>query len=1049
MTPERWERIQQLFQSTLERGPEERSPFLAEACGEDTLLRAEVESLIASHCEPWSLLDGPAVSGPERSFEDGQLVGDRYRILRFIARGGMGEVYEAEDGELRERVALKVVCAEMADSRASAERFRREVLLARKVTHPNVCRLFDIGVHRLPSRAGGVPFLTMELLRGVTLADELRRAGRMTEQEALPLVIQMAAALDAAHSLEIVHRDFKSANVMLVASAEGRRVVVTDFGLARSASSDKGPITATGRDFGTPDYMAPEQVEGRAVTAATDVYALGVVVYEMVTGERPFSADTPLATALKRLQGPPPSPRKRVPQLDRNWERVILRCLAPDPADRFSAARDVVAGLGGRWIPVGSRLRQSRLIPGAVGLLRRRRALPRRDTALAVGAAVLVVSGVVGWLWHRSSRERWALETATPEITRLVDGGEFAKAAALTGKARQVLPHDPTLERLWIRATGEASIESVPSGADVSIRPYREDGSAWQHLGKTPLKDVRLPKNDYVWRIAKAEYAPALAIGQAGGWGPVEWAVKLRPEGSVPAGMLAVTGGETRLLHPLGEAPRVDTGDYLIDRHEVTNEEYKAFVDAGGYQRREFWRQPFVKDRRALPWENAVALFRDLTGRPGPATWEAGSYPKGLNKHPVAGISWYEAAAYAEFAGKSLPTTYHWTYASQSRVGALWAPASNFHGAGTQPVGVSGTLSGYGTTDMAGNVKEWCWNEGRDGKRFIMGGGFGDPPYVFFQSDAQSPWDRKPNFGFRCVKLDAPPTGAAAARIEVTFRDYLQEKPVADAVFEAYRGLYAYDKSELQARVEETETTPNWTREKVSFDAAYGNERVTAHLFLPRSISPPFQAVMFFPPADAMFLEKFSFSLIEDDLGFVLKSGRVLIVPIYKSTFERQDGLRPGGKPPAFFRDNVIMMAKDVSRSLDYLQTRKDIDSTKLAYFGDSHGAQLAPVFLAIDDRFKAAILTHGGFQLRRDLPEVDRLNFAPRVATPILMLNGRYDDYFPLDSSQLPLFRLLGTAGKDKKHVVYEAGHGNFPRMEAVRESLDWLDKYLGPVRH
>ena len=1039
MSPERWERVQELFQEVLERSSEERRAFLAEACGEDAPLRAEVESLIASHCEPWSLLDGATAAPRERSFEDGQIVGDRYRVLSWIARGGMGEVYEAEDTELGERVALKVVCAERADSRVSAERLRREVLLTRKVTHPNVCRLFDIGVHRLPPPRGGVPFLTMELLRGVTLADELRRVGRLTERDALPIALQMTAALDAAHAQGIVHRDFKSANVMLVPSEDGRRVVVTDFGLARSAGPDQGSITATGREFGTPDYMSPEQVEGGTVSAATDVYALGVVLYEMVTGTRPFRAGSPLATALKRLQGPPPSPRKQVPQLDRNWERVILRCLEQAPADRFPTARDVAAALRGGWIPS-----QTSLLAGAGRWLHRARR--RRALVLAACAAVVVAIGAVGWLRHRSARERWALETAAPEVARLAEAGEFAKAAALTRAARQVLHHDPTLEELWRRTTGAASIETVPPGADVSIRSYGEDESAWQSLGETPLKDLRVPREDYVWRIAKPGFAPLLVMGATEAWGPLEWSVKLRPQESVPSGMVFVAGGGSRLLHPLGQAPSVDLADYLIDRHEVTNEEYQEFVDAGGYRRRDFWRPPFVKDGRRLSWEDAVALFHDRSGRPGPATWQAGHYPAGREKHPVAGISWYEAVAYTQFAGKSLPTAYHWTHASKSGWGALWVPASNFQSDETRPVG-GGTPGGYGTTDMAGNVKEWCWNEGRDGKRLIMGGGFGEPANLFFQSDARSPWSREANFGFRCVKLDAPPTEAEAARIDVSYRDYSSEKPAADDVFEAYRGLYAYDQGELHARVDETETTPGWRRERVSFDAAYGSERVSADLFLPRSGAPPFEAVMFFPPAMAMFLDKFTFSLGEDELGFILKSGRALVVPVYKSTFERQNGLRPGGKPPALFRDSVIMMSKDVSRSLDYLATRKDIDSTKVAFLGDSLGAQLAPVFLAVDHRFQAAILKRGGLMLRRDLPEVDRLNFAPRMSTPTLMLNGRYDDYFPYESSQLPFFRLLGTAASDKRHVVYEAGHGNLPRREEVRESLNWLDKYLGPV--
>jgi len=142
------------------------------------------------------------------------------------------------------------------------------------------------------------------------------------------------------------------------------------------------------------------------------------------------------------------------------------------------------------------------------------------------------------------------------------------------------------------------------------------------------------------------------------------------------------------------------------------------------------------------------------------------------------------------------------------------------------------------------------------------------------------------------------------------------------------------------------------------------------------------------------------------------------------------------------------MFAKDLGRTLNYLETRTDIDSTRMGYLGASWGGSMASVLLAVETRFKAAILASGGFFLRYELPEVNELNFAPRVRVPVLMLNGRYDDFFPLESSQLPLFHFLGTPDKDKKHVIYEAGHGGYPYKEVVRESLDWLDKYLGPVR-
>ncbi len=346
---------------------------------------------------------------------------------------------------------------------------------------------------------------------------------------------------------------------------------------------------------------------------------------------------------------------------------------------------------------------------------------------------------------------------------------------------------------------------------------------------------------------------------------------------------------------------------------------------------------------------------------------------------------------------------------------------------------------------MAGNVKEWCRNESGGGRRFILGGGFGEPTYMFIDQDAQSPWDRRPNYGFRCAKLAAPPPAAALAKIEPATRDFSKEKPVTDDVFRAYKGLYAYDKGPLNSRIEETETTDDWTREKVSFDAAYGGERVLAHLYLPKNAAPPYQTVIYFPGSGAIHADRFSLSPYAD---FVPKSGRALLAPIFKSTFERRDSLNSDyPEPTAFWRDHVVAWSKDVGRSIDYLETRKDIDHAKLAYVGLSWGSALAPGILAVEGRFKVAVLESGGLEFQRPLPEADQINFVSRVKIPVLMVNGRYDHFFPVESSQDPLFRLLGTPEKDKKHVLYETGHA-VPRKDFIRETLDWLDRYLGPVK-
>ncbi len=275
------------------------------------------------------------------SIRDGELLAGRYRIVRFLAEGGMGEVYEVEDLELDERAALKTIRPEISLDPRARERFKREVQLARRVTHPNASRIFDLGYH------GDIAFLTMELLQGETLADRIERAGPMTTGEALPIIEQVVAGLEAVHKAGIVHRDLKSANVVLMADGPGgRRAVVTDFGLARPTADTAGiPVKKSGLIAGTPDYMAPEQLENGPVTAAADIYALGVMLFEMVTGSRPFPSVSLPVAAVQRSQEPAPSPRAIVADLDERWERAILRCLEREPPARFPTAMDVVRAL--------------------------------------------------------------------------------------------------------------------------------------------------------------------------------------------------------------------------------------------------------------------------------------------------------------------------------------------------------------------------------------------------------------------------------------------------------------------------------------------------------------------------------------------------------------------------------------------------------------------------------------------------------------------------------------------------------------------------------
>jgi tetratricopeptide (TPR) repeat protein len=388
------------------------------------------------------------------AFAPGDLLAGRFRIVRFLAEGGMGQVYEAEDLELGGSVALKTIRMEISEDEHARERFRREITLARKVTHPNVCRVFD--AYRHPLQPGGgrrVTFLAMELLSGETLADRLRRGGPMSPGEALPLVEQMARGLQAAHEAGVIHRDFKPANVILVPGPDRPRAVVTDFGLARgheeaASLSGTGPLGMVG----TSAYMSPEQVEGRPVGPASDVYALGVVLYEMMTGVKPFSGDTLVATAVMRLREPPLSPRRHRPDLDARWEAAILRCLALRPDHRFAHVADVPAALtapidSGTTVPAAFRAvsrRRAVFLAGAAVVAaafalsgdgpRRPAALPATPRAVAAPRRALALLGFknlsgraeAAWL-STALAEMLGMELAAGEKLRIIPGENVAR----------------------------------------------------------------------------------------------------------------------------------------------------------------------------------------------------------------------------------------------------------------------------------------------------------------------------------------------------------------------------------------------------------------------------------------------------------------------------------------------------------------------------------------------------------------------------------------------------------------------------------------------
>jgi serine/threonine protein kinase len=378
MDQDRWKRVNQIFHAALEVSSNDRARFVLTASNGDTDLQAEVELLLNADQNAGSYLESPLVDGESPSSSNspvspGDVLCGRFRILRAIGEGGMGHVFEALDNELAVHVALKVIRPEIASSPEVLARFRQEVRLARQITHPNVCRTFDLERDtRIIDSARGtkqeIVFLTMEFLEGETLATKVKRDGPISLDEALEISRQIADALHAAHLLGIIHRDMKPANVVLVPTGSpiplGIRAVVTDFGLARlDPVLSGGHLSALGhtsRPIGTIAYMAPEQLENVQVSPVTDIYAFGLILFEMITGTRAFPSESFLSGIAQRLTGSAPPPQAIVPSLPQSWCRAIEGCLRLRPADRLQSASDVIAILDGRR---SAPLRAKRLLP--------------------------------------------------------------------------------------------------------------------------------------------------------------------------------------------------------------------------------------------------------------------------------------------------------------------------------------------------------------------------------------------------------------------------------------------------------------------------------------------------------------------------------------------------------------------------------------------------------------------------------------------------------------------------------------------------------------
>ncbi len=954
----------------------------------------------------------------------------RYLILEPLGAGGMGVVYRARDQRLERDVAIKLLLSGMLEAGNDAHRrFHKEALALARLSHPHIAAIYDVG------QQDQLDYIVMECIAGQSLA-ALLRSGPLPVKDATSIVLQIAQALEEAHELGIIHRDLKPGNVMITPRSQ---VKVLDFGIAKlldpAARPDATRSLETFSLVGTLRYMSPEQAEERTLDARSDLWSLGVLYFELLTGSPPFSTDTPIALLRAILERHPPTLRSMRPDAPEAAEAIVTRALKKDPGARYQTASAFAADTSELLAQLtGSHTAQTTPASGKTSRL-----------WIAGLITLLVCFAAAAALWlHRSSQRTWAREQAPAQFDELIAAQKPLAAQAILSRAQQIFPGDAPLAQLAAAHTVKTSVTSTPSNAKVEIQDYLTPDGPWHILGNTPLRNVAMPKGYFRWRVSAPGAGELVTAPETN----AEMNFPLEAAHNAPAGMgyaAASTWGD--YLAFIGWVGPYELPAFYIDRLEVTNREYQAFVDAGGYDKPAYWPSELAKANPAPP----SAQFRDITGRPGPATWVAGHFPEGKADFPVSGVSWYEASAYAAYADKQLPVLAQWYSAAPPDVAAYTVQLSNLSTSSLATAGAAKGIGPFGTDDMAGNVREWVANPVDNKLHFILGGSWQSPAYLYSSPEALSPFDRSPANGVRCVR-NLGPLGSAAAPVTHLARDFTHFKPVPDEVFRAYTLLYRYN-NQAPLNVEDGGTvreTQDWREEKISFDAAYNGERMSAYLFLPKTVKPPYQTILFFPSARVTEIPSSEGGRELGDIKFfdyILQSGRAVMYPIYEETYERRlKNSMPGASQPLQLTTNWY---KDAARTLDYLATRPDIDNTRLGYLGVSMGSADGAILVSLlQPRLKTAIFLDGGYFLDRPTPGGDQAEFVSRIRIPTLMVNGRYDFTFPLEQAQNPFFAMLSTPAADKSHVVLDTPHDvTQQRPQLVHAVLDWLDRYLGHI--
>ena len=656
------------------------------------------------------------------------------------------------------------------------------------------------------------------------------------------------------------------------------------------------------------------------------------------------------------------------------------------------------------------------------------------------------------YYFQKVNTTKTLLDEKLPEIVAAFDNDELETVYKKTKQLIDEGNTNPVVQSYYDKVTEPVSITTVPEGVDISFKYVQDTLNNWVNLGISPLENIRIP-NSYLEYKFKYKGMEMTEVRHT-------YYIKndfnnfiLPKSDSIPKNHVLCLGGTKSLSYPgIDHLPALNIPPYSISKYEVTNEDYKDFVEAGGYEDPSFWNFPYEMNGKVLTFENTVPLFVDAFGKLGPANWSFGNYPDGQGAYPVTGISWFEAMAYAKYKGLSLPNLYQWANAATLSRASSFVPNSNFSKNQLVATGSLDSKNSNDLYDIAGNAREWILNsvEETNTRKGILGGGFNDDAYFFNDYYGQNALDRSISNGMRLVKnleseatYDSDPT----AVVSNDKRDFLKEPKISEDVFEIFKEQFDYPQKPMNATTSLYESASGSFRaERFEITSAYEEGGILpGYIFYDSTHTKPLKPIIFFPGSNAIHLTNMDYAIKRylNYFDYLMSEGYAVVLPIYLSTYEREDELKSDyPNDSESYKEHVIKWGKDYRRAIDYIISRADMDASYLTYYGVSWGGYMANILLAIDDRVQSATLNVAGLCFQRSKKEVESYLYTSRITMPVLMLNGEFDQFFPLESSQIPMFKLLGTPEEDKKHYVSNTGHF-VPRDVLIAEHLAWLKKY------